>query len=186
MDIVRIFFAISNLFLLSNLNAVSDSEISRQQNFAYEAINKFAETKANDGLQLCGIGGASKDGKKTGFELIFQTGKLFELKEARELLLKLATEFLEDINKNEQLRPYLFQYPYPIENIRIAVLSNKYFFERDKYLASFSINKARLGFAKGSEFDAGIINLDSAETYEEALKIVAASCENKLNSSEIK
>ena len=179
MVINKIIVVILSLLFFPKIYGIGNSDISKPQQIAYEVITNFAAKKSSEGLILCGIGGASKEGKRTGFELIFQIKQLYEVSEARKLLLKLTSEFLEDVNHNEKLRPHLSSYPYPVQNIRIAILCNVDFSERERYLASFSIDNGWIDYAKGYELDTGIINFDLDETYEEALKIVAASKEGK-------
>ncbi|MGB7127855.1 MAG: hypothetical protein WBD50_02035 [Candidatus Rhabdochlamydia sp.] len=44
-----------------------------------------------------------------------------DLKEARELLVYAISEYLLDINSDEEIRPYLHEYPFTSKNVEIRI-----------------------------------------------------------------
>ncbi len=52
-------------------------------------------------------------------EISFEVRRKISKEEARALLLTCAQEFMDDINANEKLRPYLLEYPFTLSNVGI-------------------------------------------------------------------
>ena len=48
-----------------------------------------------------------------------------EIKEARELIMTAGNQFLKEINTNEQIRPYLANFPFKPENIQLEIFLKK-------------------------------------------------------------
>jgi len=44
-----------------------------------------------------------------------------EIEEARELIITAGNQFLNEINANEQIRPYLANFPFKLENIQVEI-----------------------------------------------------------------
>jgi len=57
--------------------------------------------------------------------LEFQYFQLVSLEEARELLVYAIQVFLKNINENKKIRPYLHNYPFTTENIKITIWINQ-------------------------------------------------------------
>ena len=168
--------------VLMNVCYSSEADISRRQEIAYQVINKFASKWEDKGFILEGIGGASKENRTTGFEMLFQTASLENVQEARRILLNLVADFIKDINENIALRAYLYKFPYPIENISIGILSANSEKEPQSHLCSVSLSRGNIFYRKETSLKDGPSQLVLEETYEEALKIVAAYKEGELNS----
>jgi hypothetical protein len=56
-----------------------------------------------------------------GLEIYFKVYRKLTKEEAREIVLECTQEFLNDINGNEDLRPYLKEYPFTFSNVEIAL-----------------------------------------------------------------
>ncbi len=83
------------------------------------SANKIAKKY---GLQICGFGGAMMDSvKEIGVD--FMVYRPLKKEEARELLVKCVEEFLDDINNDVELRPYLATYPFDAGHITISLYS---------------------------------------------------------------
>ncbi len=86
-----------------------------------EVTNRaFVQLKMEKGLYPFGTGARMMDQIKM-LALAFHYYKEVEIEEARELLLYAGNVFLNIINNNEQIRPYLDNYPFKPENIEITI-----------------------------------------------------------------
>jgi hypothetical protein len=121
--------------------------------------------------------GYKMKGKFLHLELCFDVPRKMSKNESRKLLLNCAQEFMNDINANEELRPYLLEYPFTLHNVGI----NFYLGESDGadlYHPNYSFAACR---PRGIEFittdpvkKCGFKQVDE-ETHEEALALIKAS-----------
>ena len=96
-----------------------------KQSLANDVRNKtFVQLKMEKELYPCGVGSAMMDQIKI-LALSFDYYKAVDMGQARELLMAAGTLFLHTINSNEQIRPYLENYPFRPENIEIAIFLKK-------------------------------------------------------------
>ena len=92
---------------------------------------------------------------------------------ARHLLVDSVEEYLSAINANEELRPYLHDYPFTAKNIKISI----YFYSPDRYkvptgeIMIAAANEGQLVYYidEPEKYDLKAIH---EETYEDALKAV--------------
>ncbi len=126
-------------------------------------------------LQCAGRGGGMMSNIRImalGFDLLHEV----TLTEARELTVYAITEYLKSINNSKEIRPYLQNYPFKLENIEIRI----WIYKSDNKsvplgkIDSISAVKGTLTYriACGSQSYANRELCE--ETYEEALKIVEA------------
>lgn len=107
-------------------------------------------------------------------------GVMFELyqplkkDEAREIIVDCVIEFLDDINNNLEIRPYLVNYPFTLENIEIAIFPKmSYNVEAyDPYINVVSNIKGKIKYATVSPEDTFKYKMVEYEDFEEALRIV--------------
>ncbi len=113
-----IFFSIL-LFSLSLYGLRSSSESAPQDpvQIALEQIQSTS-SKLQQVHQIIPIGEGMR-GKFLGLDISFQIRRQMSKEEARRLLLICAQEFMDDINSNEELRPYLKEYPFTFANVGI-------------------------------------------------------------------
>jgi len=163
---------------------LSSNEVSMQskrQEISNLVKMDFAKDIEDKGFRLAGIGGSERQGKTTGFELAFSTDDLYNVDIARKHLVEIAKQFLNKVDEDTELKPYLCQHPFPIENMKLTV------FPKDQsYNGNFNLSSVLLSAGKIYYFAHGDSVYDRftvlEETYEEALKIVAAYKEGELNS----
>lgn len=98
-----------------------------------------------------------------------------DLTTARELIVHVITEYLSDINNNEDVRPYLHEYPFTAKNVEIRIWIHKP--DRtspplDKIYYMSSIDGILHYYLNLPETYSRLSICD--ETYEEGLKIVNA------------
>ena len=131
--------------------------------------------KKEKGLQCIGTGG----GMMTDIQrmaISFQFFQEVDLAQARELLVSTTVEYLHAINSSREVRPYLHNYPFGLENIEVMM------WVEDPNGKSIPIDQiAQMTLSNGVlsyysyKYDPGNSYRElHKETYEEALKIVDA------------
>src|SRR6185295_6324223 len=74
-------------------------------------------------LSFSGFGGQGMVVTRT-MDLAFDTSTSYTIDEARRLLINSAEIFIQNVNGNHAIRPYLVEYPFPISRIGITVYCN--------------------------------------------------------------
>jgi hypothetical protein len=149
--------------------------------FVAKAAKKL-EKKYN--IDLCGIGSGVRD-KVWLVNLSFNKyGLPLSEMEARKLIIAITQNFLDLINQEEKIRPYLENYPFTSKNVKIALFNytenagNHY----HPWITSSSMSKGKTLFMS---FDPGMIPLrlhdEIYETYEESLAIIAKEKQDQQN-----
>ena len=102
------------------------SSSSHQPSLDYEKIadaitaNTAKKLEEQKKLYLIGTGGGMMHDIRMmamGFQFFHEV----DLKEARELVVYAVREYLSDINNNEEVRPYLRNYPFTAKNVEIRI-----------------------------------------------------------------
>ena len=126
------------------------------------------------GLVCCGIGGGCMDNIKV-INVSFDQKKESDIPEARVLLVNCVEEFLRRINADEDVRPFLVQYPFTNENVNISIgfIEPKEDADLQNIVHAFNVK----GEAVYSIYDKPHDRYKPTfeEPYEEALKIVKES-----------
>ena len=87
-----------------------------------QEMSSFAkEVKATNNLQLLGMGGGFLN-RINKLSLTFSSEEAPTVDEARMIFFDLSTRFLSRVNQNEEIRPYLVDYPFTIENLELMIL----------------------------------------------------------------
>ena len=112
------------VFLITSCNLNNTHKIKNDQRLASELRKKAAgEIKKQLGLYPMGtMGQMMYEIEKLG--LAFQCYKPLTIEEGREYLIKSTEIFLDIINSDERIRPYLSNYPFRASNIRIEIYIN--------------------------------------------------------------
>ncbi len=76
------------------------------------------------GLNAVGIGGGMMDDIKK-MNLSLQSTKLLSIDEGRELILSCIDTYLDQINSNEKVRPFLNVYPFSENNIGVTIFVDR-------------------------------------------------------------
>ncbi|VHO02453.1 hypothetical protein [Candidatus Rhabdochlamydia sp. T3358] len=126
--------------------------------------------KEKKNLYLIGTGGRMMNDIQA-MHMSFHFYQEVDLKEARELVVYAVNEYLLDINNNEEIRPYLHEYPFTAQNVEIRIFIYKPDRSRlppEKIYYIASIN----GVLEYHIRDSNPYQAIHEETYEEALKLV--------------
>ena len=186
MKIIKIRILLLKVVLLSSLlsscDFISTDKILKKNYVHDEDYEKIADRvtrevarklKKEKGLHCAGKGGGMMSDIQE-MALSFQFFHEVDLTEARELLVYATTEYLNAINGSKEVRPYLHNYPFKVENIEIMIWIKKSD-GRDvasNQIAFLSTVKGILSYALPRERGVLSRKILHEETYEEALKIL--------------
>ncbi|HEY2810466.1 MAG TPA: hypothetical protein VGJ00_03645 [Rhabdochlamydiaceae bacterium] len=151
-----------------------------QEKLTNQIILKVAEQLQREkNLQPCGFGGRAMDQVKM-LAISFNYFKQIDIEEGRELLVSAGKLFLDAINENEKVRPYLINYPFLPENIQVRIfLKNEdgTFIEQEKLHVVSIINGKLLYKIETSRTP--LYEIIHSETFEEAAEILKESEKNR-------
>jgi hypothetical protein len=116
------------LFLFSSCSK-NDTQFnkgpSRKQQLAnFIRYNVARELERDRNLMPCGFGAVMMDQVRM-LGISFDCYNEIDIPQARELLVTASTLFLERINSNEEIRPYLKNYPFVPNNIEVIIFFKK-------------------------------------------------------------
>ena len=97
------------------------TEYSLDERLANKITKQVAEKLKKDlDLYPCGSGGRMLDQIRV-LSLSFRYYEPVDIETARKLLVTAVTEFINAVNANEEIRPYLHNYPFEAKNIIIRI-----------------------------------------------------------------
>jgi hypothetical protein len=129
--------------------------------------------KERYGLNVIGIGGGMMDDIKK-MNLSLQSRKPLSINEGRDFIVMCIDTYLDQINSNKKVRPFLNAYPFTIENIEIKIFIDR---EEGENLA---IGRLAVVSTHGRKIKYKVVESEFrneevlSETYEEAREIVMA------------
>lgn len=109
------------LALISTLNGGNMPIYSKQEKIADDIVAQVARSlSARFNLHPVGFGGSVHDAVEK-VSLSFNCNRQMSQDEYRKLVVKSANYLLEKINNNNQLEPYLRNYPFDSNNIELSI-----------------------------------------------------------------
>ena len=90
-----------------------------------------------------------------------------DISEARHLVIDCIDIYLKEINGSEEIRPYLHNYPFTVENIEIIITGPDREKEDSLFIDSISVDKGEIVYFAEKNKTLEMVLL---ETYDEALK----------------
>ncbi len=159
-------------FLLSLLCGFKQPMHCKLSDKIYFAYNK--EMCKRNRLSLVGKGGAMM-GDIQQVDAFYDSYERLNVEEARRLFVDVAEGYISRYNQNEEVRPYLRNYPVTIDNFRIRIgFENENRQHMDGgYVALVSyINAKRRIFYSGYDHETKKFTDLHEESYETALEIV--------------
>ncbi len=169
---MRIFFFIllTTLTILYTKSFFKDSGLSPDEIFVNKINRKvFCQLKKEKDLYACGTGGQGVHEIKMLY-CAFDYYNEIDIENARELIMSAGNLYLNEINSDERIRPYLAEYPF--KNIEISIfLSNEDGSElpKDK-IRIISMKEGILRYKIGILDSKGYRTIICEETFDEALK----------------
>ncbi len=146
------------------------SNAEKQAKFILGKTAKIIEKKY--GLHPSGLGLAMPGGNLKEFIICFNTEKELKKEELRILLFKCASELLDQINANQEIRPAMVVYPFTEENIDVIIYNygegrTKVY---DPNIAVAELSGNTLIYNTLDETNRYIYKNTYSETYQEALR----------------
>ena len=112
------------LFILTffMVNSMHAKERPVYVKYVHEIVNQYIkEMEREHGLHCIGSGGGmSKDVEEVGVMFTIQK-KVTSLEEARELEVAAIQKLLDHINNHPKIRPFLREYPFKYDRVRISI-----------------------------------------------------------------
>ena len=132
----------------------------------------FCERLCNEKrLQLCGYGGAMQY-QVNEYDMYFVSHDQMELSEARRLVVASVLEFLNLVNEDGRVRPFLKNFPFTEKNVNFVV---SYRHESDcvpsKYVALVRLSKGKI-YYNNCAGDPDKLSLVKVESFAEAVALV--------------
>ncbi len=163
------------VFLISSIEKHSafsnEIQMPQEDQKVHEIIDSTIQSiKNNYNLLPCGMG---IEGKFNYLEISFETNKLLEKDDARQILTECVEEFLKKINTNE-IRNYLKPYPFTHENVGIIIYINDENRSEPLHpkIALASASKGRIIYRTIDPKNTFSFKEKYEETYEQALDLV--------------
>ena len=156
-------------------NALSSYEEPEYCKLATEIINSCAqEFRTEKGLFTIGTGGALMYNVKE-LDLMCESYQQVNTEEARKLVVECVNRILEKVNADEEIRPYLENFPFTANNIEFGILffqkKDKHFV-KDGFIASAGSLKGKLYYRVFDATEPTTLNTIHEEPFEEGLRIV--------------
>jgi hypothetical protein len=122
---MRLLVVLTIIFCANSCGGVFHSRPSEKVRISSEIRSKTAKKLKNEmGLIPFGFSGTMiHQIKELG--LTFQYNQPVDLQQARRMLVRAENIFLNEINSNEKIRPYLIQYPFDSKNVEVMILLQK-------------------------------------------------------------
>ena len=126
-------------------------------------------------MRLSGIGGREKNGRIWVMNASFdRDDSLISESEARWLIISCVNDYLEAVNRDESVRPYLLNYPFTYKNLTISI----HHMQKDGHVAYYpyislvNISNGKIGIFTDDPADRYKYKTEKYEPFEEALAIV--------------
>ena len=129
--------------------------------------------KKTYGLHLFGYGGAMMEDVKK-FNFAFECTQHVDVAGAREIFVRNIENFLARVNSNPEIRPYLHDYPFTIDNLEfsIAFYDTKGNSAKPPFIAYVSIIRGSIYYCVHNPEKITKLENFYVEPYEEAVRIV--------------
>ena len=111
---------INALLFLLLISLCSCQAQTEYESYLSRFINRYARIQKTKGLEQIGYGGALNDKIKKIHLYFFFKGQL-NIDQARVLLVREVKNLLDIINSDENLQPYLLNYPFTPKNIKYTI-----------------------------------------------------------------
>jgi hypothetical protein len=152
----------------------SDNELNKREKFSSQVRSEVArELHRKMGLIPFGFGGGGVNGV-THLSLTFQyQSPRVSVEDARKMLIEATGLFLLRVNHNENIRPYLINYPFDSKNIDILILTQNPNGNNPENgeIVLFQMNEGQLVYK--TKNSSGYLETICRETYAEALEKLA-------------
>lgn len=129
-------------------------------------------------LYVSGAGGSlMEDIKQLGIDFTSYDNQRLSVAEARKLIVEITEKFIDEINRNEKIRPYLSKFPVDCNNVALAIS----FYEKphkripDEFVGRLRQENGMVYYGYYDAKEDRFKNEGYRERYEDALRIVKES-----------
>lgn len=160
--------------LLFLLFCVSCQRMCKEEMLMYQIIGQHDKLqKKKYHFHLIGSGGGIPD-DVTLFTLHYVSRDRVDILEARKMFVNNVEALLQLINTNEQIRPYLCNYPFTVKNLEFSIAFEDEFIHMREppFLAYVSLINKKIFYSYYDQNSGRFIGKDYNEPYSEARRIV--------------
>jgi hypothetical protein len=180
-----ILILIGLLTISLSMDRKMDQGLSEHGKMLYSFVAKTGnKLEKKYGMSPCGIGGGAKEDGIWLMALSFDRyGDPLTEAEARKLIINCVDDFLEAVNNDEQLKPFLKEYPFTAKNLDLTI----YNYDKGQvlnyfpYIAIVTNSEGKVGFFTENASTKYGYYTKKYETYDEAIAILKR--ENKVDRS---
>ena len=177
--IVLAMFATITLFAFTySMSKEMNSGLSKEDKMFYGFVNREGALLGKKyHMSQCGVGGggAGKEGVWL-MALAFQRfGPLLTEEEARKLIISCLDDFLTSVNKDEEIRPFLKNYPFTSKNTELVIHNYNVdgYVIYHPYISTVAANReGEISYFTEDESSPFTYKSKKYETYEEAVAIL--------------
>ncbi len=156
------------LFCNSCMNPMRD--LPADEKIAYKMMGRFSTHSKAHGLYGIGAGlmGDKSNDKIAAFDLIFTTEQTLTISLARELIIKEVNQFVNFINTQNELQPYVSVYPVTPKQVILTISGLDRTTQDSNYVSSVVASQGSVIYFNGI-MEAPNYGCIYEETYEEAV-----------------
>lgn len=150
---------------------------SKARKAAFKVVDEVvAKYEEKYGLSFSGVSESAPSGKYSEIGISFNTKQVFEKDKGREIVLEIATDFLDKINQDPSLKDYLDVYPFDFSNITINIFikptdGQEVYYPHFRIFSCYN-NRVYFGFYKKRADGKRSLLEQETETIEEARQII--------------
>lgn len=136
---------------------------------------KFVEQKYK--LKAIGSGGGMPDGSIHNFNITLEHKGILSIDDARFLLVNITNDFVQIVNKNPKIKPYLYNFPFTDKDISLMVIIKSVEGDDliDPYLGSIGQCAGELWYKTFKKINSNTyprVFKEKREIFEDAVKIL--------------
>jgi hypothetical protein len=142
-----------------------DRYLSKDEKIANQITFSIAKKLEKEkGLTFAGFGGGMEKGLKV-MMLALEAPEAFDIRKGREMIVECAEIYLNAINNNLKIRPYLHNYPFTYKNIEIEIYESSKI--KKSQIACANLKRGKIYYC--IEIDSHM-EISFEEPYENAVK----------------
>jgi uncharacterized protein YqgQ len=183
LPIILIFIGL--LLISFSMKHKMNLEMSEHGKVLYKFVAKTGDKLAKKYGSPFGIGGGAKKDGIWLMALSFQRhGDPLNEEQSRKLIINCINDFLDAVNNDEQLKPFLKEYPFTVKNLDLTIYNydKNQILYRFPYIAIVTNIEDKIGFFTKDESVKCGYYTKKYETYDEAIAILKK--QNKIDHSD--
>ena len=168
---IIIFVIVIFVFMLWGINRILEFDKPSERSKLTDKIKAVTAKEIHKRFELRCIGTGGGDAHDVSMLFMaFKSYEPFDIQRGRKLIVDCVNEYLKNVNENEQVRPYLHNYPFLPENIEMVIFGPN-LIEDPPNLKSVSLREGVIEYRIKKTENSPLENTHE-ETFQEALKIL--------------